>query len=441
MMKRSIHALRVALNTTFFFLWGIQPVRCSEPHYVGQPLSDWLCCEPRDLEQNAVLQIGTNAIPTLLDILGATDKTVKKVAARLDNKSMQRRVRADDFVIDDFQALAVDGFRILGANADPAIPQIVKLLNSQETSFNAAQALAEVGPNGFAVLTNNLASSPMRGSIVAALGQRRGGDPKIVTKLLINALKDENPGIRANAADFLAGRDPGIAIPALIETLSDKSPDPRRCAAIALGSYGSAAKSAAPKILSLYTNAVDVIIFGALKKIDPKTAAEAETFILSSGPTNADRIGYTKTRLKNGKALIAGGWIRTEILKVTNRCLSNVELIDPAIGKWTETGKLNTAREWHKAVLLNDGKVLAVGGEDAAGEALSSAELYDPNSGRWTETARLNTPHPNLTAVLQRDGKVLVYSERYHGPAFNVEQYDPATERWTIITNLPHTLK
>src|SRR6202035_3767715 len=46
-------------------------------------------------------------------------------------------------------------------------------------------------------------------------------------------------------------------------------------------------------------------------------------------------------------------------------------------GTWANTGNLNTARVNHTATLLNNGEVLAAGGNDHAGP-FASAELYSP---------------------------------------------------------------
>jgi hypothetical protein len=57
-----------------------------------------------------------------------------------------------------------------------------------------------------------------------------------------------------------------------------------------------------------------------------------------------------------------------------------VELYDPAAGTFSYAASLNTPRQFHAAVLLKSGEVLAMGGyESQLGSRLgylSSAELY-----------------------------------------------------------------
>jgi hypothetical protein len=420
------------------FVSGCQPSHAAEPMYKGRYLTDWLCCEPPGQSQTeAVLAIGTNGIPILLDILGAKDSTARKVASRLDNKNVAYHVREEGFQIDELTHLANKAFSILGTNAESAVPSMVKLLQDYETSDQAAQALADVGPRGFTALTNALTSDDagIRSSVIHALDQIHN---RTVTELLIKSLGDEQAGIRSAAALYLADREPDLVVPALTRSLDDSDLDTRQSAAITLGSYGPAARDSAEKILTIYTNAPNVLVFQALKKIDMDAAGKAETFIINSGPLNAARINQSQTTLKDGRILIAGGFVHTEVPTVTNHVIARAELLGPNAGEWKETGEMKMAREGQIAVLMQDGEVLVTGGADELGHPLASTEIYDPATGKWRATRPLNQPHGGGEGKLMPNGKILIY---YGSPergvkAFAEELYDPVTEHWTVVTNL-----
>jgi Galactose oxidase, central domain len=72
------------------------------------------------------------------------------------------------------------------------------------------------------------------------------------------------------------------------------------------------------------------------------------------------------------------------------------------------TGQLGTARRSHSAILLQDGKILIVGGDDANG-LVGQAEIFDPIS--LTSSIIAATPvalRTDHTATLLSDGRVLI---------------------------------
>src|SRR4029079_14103346 len=62
------------------------------------------------------------------------------------------------------------------------------------------------------------------------------------------------------------------------------------------------------------------------------------------------------------------------------------EAYDPATGTWSWAGDINIARSLHTVTLLDDGRVLMMGGGDdnfPTDYAPLGAELYDPRSNQW----------------------------------------------------------
>jgi len=79
-------------------------------------------------------------------------------------------------------------------------------------------------------------------------------------------------------------------------------------------------------------------------------------------------------------------------------------------GAWTPTGSLTQPRQYHTATLLTNGQVLVAGGfsfSAPVGER-ASAELYNPATGTWTATGTMNQARYYHTATLLNNGKVLV---------------------------------
>jgi N-acetylneuraminic acid mutarotase len=163
----------------------------------------------------------------------------------------------------------------------------------------------------------------------------------------------------------------------------------------------------------------------------------------NTGDLTTSRAFHTATLLANGKVLIAGGFTCAPPPASCSQ-LTSAELYDPANGTWSTTGSLNTARDSHTATMLQNGKVLAVGGFLGDG-GLSEAELYDPATGIWNITGNLNVGRYVHTATLLQNGKVLVTGGYDNScgsddcPSLgSAELYDPVTATWTLTDDL-HT--
>jgi hypothetical protein len=485
--KRSAQGLKTSLVAVIavLFCYLAENSRSAEildPSYNGKALSEWLLelhrrpapeefpeefqkrlLDPEQFEkiyekkkfrdQGAIRQIGTNGLPTLLALLGVTEQNIKATLSRLKSSELHGDWWNEAARVEDVRNLAFEGFEVLGTNAAPAIPELTKMLRNSDALFEAARALTRVGPSGFSALTNALTdpNGSVRGAVIWWL---READPiysQVVERLLIERLRDPDPGNQHNAAQFLTGKDPS-AIPELIKMLDDdKNYFAVSGAAEGLSKFGPAAKAAVPKLLAIYTNSVasqdratadvwEVSVMDALKAIDSEAAAKAEALLVKSGALNAARFGYTTTLLSNGMELIVGGYIHTEVGSFSNRYLASAELNDPATGKWVETGELSMPRNSHTATLLADGRVLVAGGTDGKGHALASCEIYDPTIGKWNLTGSLNKARFYHMAGLQPDGRVMIaQGHTGQNPLDDSEFYDPATEKWALgpsITNL-----
>ena len=99
---------------------------------------------------------------------------------------------------------------------------------------------------------------------------------------------------------------------------------------------------------------------------------------------------------------------------------------------WTATGSMARSREFHVAVLLQDGKVLVVGGNSNMADP--AAEVYDPRTGKWTTTGPMATPGWQFAAARLLDGRVLVAST--DGTGTSAELYDPGTGSWTATGSM-----
>ena len=138
----------------------------------------------------------------------------------------------------------------------------------------------------------------------------------------------------------------------------------------------------------------------------PKDPIGFENIAALSVPRSA----HSATLLEDGRVLLVGGE------SVASRePLNAVDIFDPATDSIVEAADLPEARSNHQAVLLKDGRVLVVGGGRSAPigagsgeEVLASALLYDPARDLWEETGSLAEGRSHFGAVLLDDGRVLV---------------------------------
>ncbi len=180
------------------------------------------------------------------------------------------------------------------------------------------------------------------------------------------------------------------------------------------------------------------------------------------------RVGHQATVLSDGRVLVTGGRGGPPVQCTSGPCLdragtplASVEIRDPKTGDWQQAAPMSVARARHVAILLQDGRVLAVGHGTAevwspsgvwktvspppiqtptAGLALGdgrafvmngrSAATWDPATNIWRPAA--DAPIDAYTAKLLGDGRVAALAQR------NVATWDPTNNKWGTPVALEH---
>jgi len=146
----------------------------------------------------------------------------------------------------------------------------------------------------------------------------------------------------------------------------------------------------------------------------------------NAGKMNLARSGQAAMLLADGQVLELGG----------NNSLAaeqSADLYNPATGKWTLIGNLNPRGIFgYSAVLLPDREVLVAGGRALGGPMTNSAALFNPSTGTWTPTTSMSTAREGCLLILLSNGKALAAGgdTNFSEPS-TAELYDPATRTWT----------
>jgi len=238
----------VALMAVVILLaWRFLP--SPEPAYNGKSLSAWAqqygsnnwrsggAPAAREAE-TAIRQMGTDAIPYLLDLIQVRDSNVKKSLRVVIPPSWHDRLHLKDFS-ETIRRTGADGLAALGTNAATALPKLIEVATHHPVEDGRYVAV-------HAISTLNATAEP-------------------AVPFLIQCLTNAYFNIRADAAWGLGyiERQPQIVVPALVQYLESARTSPHmteRMASIdSLAHFGTNAKPAAPLVLPLLTNPVPII--------------------------------------------------------------------------------------------------------------------------------------------------------------------------------------
>jgi hypothetical protein len=164
----------------------------------------------------------------------------------------------------------------------------------------------------------------------------------------------------------------------------------------------------------------------SIDRYDPRNGTLLRVGELANG-----REGHRAVRLNDGRILVTGG--------LTALGLGDAEIFDEGTGKVSRTGSPFVQRVAHTATRIGHDRVLVVGGYSSGEGAVlgisRSAEVWDPVTNRFRLLgARMSVARAGHSATVLPDGRVLIVGglspdERYE----LAEVFDPATETFSIL--------
>ena len=99
--------------------------------------------------------------------------------------------------------------------------------------------------------------------------------------------------------------------------------------------------------------------------------------------------------LSDGRVMICGG---SATINNVGMYLARSELYDPIANTWTAAGPMADPRNSSSRTRLADGRILIAGGSGIGGVRLSSAEIFDPTAP-WISAVNIASNHPGAPAV------------------------------------------
>ena len=154
-------------------------------------------------------------------------------------------------------------------------------------------------------------------------------------------------------------------------------------------------------------------------------------------------IDHSSVKLSDGRILR----YRLQIDELWTEFVNEIDVFDPSLNSWTPLPKPPTQRIGPDMVLLDDGRVLVVGGQDIVPSSLQdvilpfvgTTEIFNPETSEWQQAATMEQPLFRQAAVLLSDGRVLVVGGVLLSDgteSARAEIYDPATDTWTTAEDM-----
>ena len=144
---------------------------------------------------------------------------------------------------------------------------------------------------------------------------------------------------------------------------------------------------------------------------DPVTNGWEET-----GKHIVPRDGHTTTLMQDGRVLMVGGWSWKSVAGgvSSSSTIAETEVLDPASLSWSAGGVLAESRVYHGVTLLPDGRVLVAGGrpysDSAMLDPIASVEIYDPATNSFSAGPPMQMAHGRVQLAQLPRGEVMAIS-------------------------------
>ncbi|HET6436573.1 MAG TPA: kelch repeat-containing protein [Anaeromyxobacter sp.] len=161
----------------------------------------------------------------------------------------------------------------------------------------------------------------------------------------------------------------------------------------------------------------------------------SNTFV--EGPRMVAAFGrwqHSATLLDDGRVLLVGGRDNNCETSCLYASLGTAEIYDPATGRFAATGSLRVSRFGHAAIRLPGGQVLVLGGtttEDLGvpSDQVTLAESWDPTTGEFSPAGATLEGRSFAAVAELLDRTVLLAGgwDRYDSPVATTEIFDPGS--------------
>jgi hypothetical protein len=145
----------------------------------------------------------------------------------------------------------------------------------------------------------------------------------------------------------------------------------------------------------------------------------------AAGSLHVPRTDHQSQLLNDGTVLTFGGF---NGYMQTPYYYRSAELYTRSSNTWAYTDSMKMPRTFFASAILNDGRVMAIGGSNADSAALAACEWYDPATGKWSTAPALNSPRSSHKAVTLYNGNILVLG----GFDYSCEIFDVSLNKWIM---------